>query len=1329
MRVRMYALTGWCRPCGQALTESLRLKEEFYLDDAITTSFVSNTFGEHHFSLSTIRRHPDVWEWGNQVLWPGLLGDSGPGCGTVGRGGHFNSSLDGHGPSDISGAKGGCNDNSWVDGESLNTAGAATSYSVPELLGWMNRFDWTDGVVIVQQRVAEVSAEACGVVTHGGRCLPGIEAPHAILSEAPFGYNWTHPAMPLTHPFVWYSPDDLGQSRSGLVSAHQATGFRTVISSGFASAIVPFFSATWLPEERGPAASVTNLTAHRLTPSNNGSQAAAAFFCVRLSWDGDHVHQLCDPNEEVDGVNRTTGLVRAAIEEFWNDLKRAHYIDDATRSLTITVPFAANHVGVSMRMDVQFEFTPTSAVFPSYTILSRVHRADLLARTRTFSSIALGLTALFLLLEGVELCGEGVAAYFSNLWNIMDWVNFVLFFVVYAQLHAYLALVDTNSCGSFCQSVGYRDNSAVMVAARDLKTYLSLCVTIQLLKVIKFCSALVPKMGLAPMVLKKALPDIVFFVAVFLLTLVAFSQLFYVQLGPFMIQYMSQQASFISLGRALFGDFDVDGIISNSPGYLAITLFLLYMFVAVFILLSMFFAILGESQAALRDDQRDDKKEAEKKGITLPPEYGVFESSYRMAIGGFAWLFPAIYNAIESSFRKQAIEAEHRRPSAVDRVEARQLQMLDRIDDLMMALGIGGDVARGPSASNSNTVLGCAGPDVQSKAGAEHGGRIGEAARVVASKAVSEEQVAATVSSALAHQLPGMLHSALTPLREKQQQTHQQLISLTRSIYVAGASGPRMVDGHVNIRHVQLPQAECVSATESAPEDRAYSKQGLSSGAATVDMGAGKGGCMGGWDVPNNQPASRLRAAFAIADNSGAAKSRDAVDDIRTELHETEVLRMSGNKLRAVPARQSAGDMAVSAAGETSDSRPEASQATSSTSMHDAEQGAAKIQSESAMSSGDGNETGEAVSESCSRRSVSFGPGIPVDSKNMPSVRGVLATDDAAKAKVPQGSNAFTLVARKAHSHADVILMKQRLAQVEQDKGPRKLCDGPLLVDPRTSKWLTSWDMVTALALLYTAFVTPFEVSFLVDSSLGRFVANRVIDVIFSADICLQFFLAYPAKVTFTGRGASWITDHDQIVRHYLFGWFLLDAFSTLVSIFDIVAYTSGNTGLSRFQMLRVPRALVSPSRPLAHQHPYLLNRSHVRNCSRSPLGFLPAGASRAPAYETPPPPPRHAHLSPHRDARCHRLRQARTFPVAARGSAHRALVCVHLGTAGDLNAPVYAYMCARVLTRMCPRACVYTCVVCGYTCGCGCACACVCACACMWAHCDAIRNYLGHCR
>jgi hypothetical protein len=92
-----------------------------------------------------------------------------------------------------------------------------------------------------------------------------------------------------------------------------------------------------------------------------------------------------------------------------------------------------------------------------------------------------------------------------------------------------------------------------------------------------------------------------------------------VQLGPVMEGYFDQLASFISLARALFGDFDVPDILNNSRGYGNIALFLVYLFVAVFIMLSMFLAILGESQNAVRMEQDEARA-----NHTAPPEYGVF---------------------------------------------------------------------------------------------------------------------------------------------------------------------------------------------------------------------------------------------------------------------------------------------------------------------------------------------------------------------------------------------------------------------------------------------------------------------------------------------------------------------------------------------------------------------------------------------------------------------------------------------------------------------------------------------------------------------------------
>ena len=53
----------------------------------------------------------------------------------------------------------------------------------------------------------------------------------------------------------------------------------------------------------------------------------------------------------------------------------------------------------------------------------------------------------------------------------------------------------------------------------------------------------------------------------------------------------------------------------------------------------------------------------------------------------------------------------------------------------------------------------------------------------------------------------------------------------------------------------------------------------------------------------------------------------------------------------------------------------------------------------------------------------------------------------------------------------------------------------PLLIDPRTSRVIAPWDMLTSAGLLFTAVVTPYEAALLSGSEQQQlFIINRVID-------------------------------------------------------------------------------------------------------------------------------------------------------------------------------------------------------------------------------------------
>ena len=230
----------------------------------------------------------------------------------------------------------------------------------------------------------------------------------------------------------------------------------------------------------------------------------------------------------------------------------------------------------------------------------------------------------FLAIELTEIRREGAHIYFANMWNLMDWLGFLLFFLTFdAYRNLGFALAE-DTCGQgaiICQGVGYHDDWQVFTASKACKMFLSISSTLQLLKTIKFINVFVPKMALATSVLSHGLADLAMFTIFFIFTIFAFGQMFFIQLGFLSESYVAQWDSAFSLFRALFGDFDIQLIMDSSPTYSNSMFFVAYLFTAIFIFLSIFLTILGEHQTFIREEQM----RAEENG-TAPPEFGVLHT-------------------------------------------------------------------------------------------------------------------------------------------------------------------------------------------------------------------------------------------------------------------------------------------------------------------------------------------------------------------------------------------------------------------------------------------------------------------------------------------------------------------------------------------------------------------------------------------------------------------------------------------------------------------------------------------------------------------------------
>ena len=363
-----------------AFVTSLRAKEEYFLSKRIVDFFG----GER---LSSVASRSDVWAWGEAALLPGLFGGSQSCSSLWSRVRVFRSADDRSEPTDLrlALASKGCVDDVF-------DKVADKEPTVAEYLRRLDQHDWTAGVLVRQVR-AQVRESTnrhalrgsvggrrrggCAMV-EGDQCYSDIGQKSWLESTRAFGFNWTSPSDPLTHPFDYRSAEQLGTVP--FRSAHIAST-RPIPAGGFVSAIVPFFSDVLLPEQRGEPSRVIDFRTHAASgfyrdfglcvadgqPDARGGvhDCKSRFFCVRIAFTDQHVHQLCDPS---DGQGHTTGVVRAAVEEWWSELRRARFLDEGTRALVVTLQIDCNQLQLSSHSTVLFEMTSAGSVLPSAQI-------------------------------------------------------------------------------------------------------------------------------------------------------------------------------------------------------------------------------------------------------------------------------------------------------------------------------------------------------------------------------------------------------------------------------------------------------------------------------------------------------------------------------------------------------------------------------------------------------------------------------------------------------------------------------------------------------------------------------------------------------------------------------------------------------------------------------------------------------------------------------------------------------------------------------------------------------------------------------------------------
>ena len=224
------------------------------------------------------------------------------------------------------------------------------------------------------------------------------------------------------------------------------------------------------------------------------------------------------------------------------------------------------HMSLTHRyhMSLKLQQLGSGTWVPSTTILSRVDNEDSRNVLGLLQPVAFGLCCFFMFSETTELYRFGWRSYFDSSWNIVDWVSYVIFQLYSLELRKTNVAADSIPDSLLWKNVGFFDESASMEHFRVTKILFSITLVVQIIKMIKFTDIMLPRTALFSTVLRAAFPNMIFFMFSFALTLVAFAMMLSVQMGNVLGEYDSFLNSFMTLFRALFGDFDVEEILENT---------------------------------------------------------------------------------------------------------------------------------------------------------------------------------------------------------------------------------------------------------------------------------------------------------------------------------------------------------------------------------------------------------------------------------------------------------------------------------------------------------------------------------------------------------------------------------------------------------------------------------------------------------------------------------------------------------------------------------------------------------------------------------------------
>eukprot|EP01028_Stygiella_incarcerata_P009042 TRINITY_DN413_c0_g1_i1.p1 TRINITY_DN413_c0_g1~~TRINITY_DN413_c0_g1_i1.p1 ORF type:complete len:703 (+),score=182.28 TRINITY_DN413_c0_g1_i1:265-2373(+) len=293
---------------------------------------------------------------------------------------------------------------------------------------------------------------------------------------------------------------------------------------------------------------------------------------------------------------------RTKSSEYLTYLYNNKWLDRSTRAVFIDFTLFNANLNLFSVIRLLVEFPPTggsvpTSVFRSLPLFKYVSTGDYVVLV--FELLFVCMVLYYTLEEIADIYSEGWD-YFKSLWNYIDWINLVFFYLTIAM--RIKVLYDVQDLEVKPSPTEYTNFQPIAFWAQQESNVNAVNAFLIWFKLFKYLQ-IFPRLSVLSKTIKKAFLDLASFFLMFFIIFIGFSMAFYISVGFDLYAYSSVGKSMSTLFTAALGDFDFREL-QDANRVLGPFLFTLYMVLVFFILANMFIAIISGSYDHVQDKIR-----------------------------------------------------------------------------------------------------------------------------------------------------------------------------------------------------------------------------------------------------------------------------------------------------------------------------------------------------------------------------------------------------------------------------------------------------------------------------------------------------------------------------------------------------------------------------------------------------------------------------------------------------------------------------------------------------------------------------------------------------